>query len=60
MPNAVAFIIGLLTLLGAIRDWDWFFNHPRARLFVNWFGREGARTFYGVLGIVIMVMSACI
>ena len=32
-------------------------NHSRSRLFVDLFGREGARLFYGVLGCIIIALS---
>ena len=59
MPNALAFAAGLITVLGAAFNWDWFFDNAKARPFVKWFGREGARVFYGVLGCVIVALSFC-
>ncbi len=60
MQFALAFAAGLLTVIGAVMNWDWFFNHPRARPFVSFFGREGARAFYIVLGCTVMGLSFCI
>ena len=50
------------TMVASVRNWDWFFNNYRARLFVKWFGREGARRVYFVLGTVILGLSffACV
>jgi len=48
---------GVLCIIAAVFDWDWFMNHSRSRLFVDLFGREGARLFYGVLGCIIIALS---
>ncbi|MGE3803476.1 MAG: immunity 17 family protein [Gemmataceae bacterium] len=45
--------IGLFSIVSALGDWDWFMNHWRARLFVQLFGRNGARVFYVILGVAI-------
>ncbi len=50
----VGFLGGGFSLAGAIFDWDWFMNNRRARLFVNLFGRTGARIFYAGLGIFLI------
>ncbi len=55
--NRLAALIGLLTIAAAILDWDWFFNSSRAKFFVDRFGRNGARTFYVVLGTAIIFIS---
>ena len=38
-------------------DWEWFMTNRRARLFVSLFGRTGARIFYGLLGIALIVVA---
>ena len=48
---------GAFTILAAISNWDWFIGHYRARLVVMLVGRNGARIFYGILGIVIIVVA---
>lgn len=45
---------GLFCVLAAALDWDWFMNHPKARFFVNTFGRNGARVFYVLLGCLLI------
>ncbi len=59
MQFALAFAAGLFTVAGAVFNWDWFFENAKARPFVNWFGREGARVFYVLLGCAIMALSFC-
>lgn len=48
---------GIFSLLGAVQNWDWFFNNRKARPFVSIFGRLGARIFYAILGIFIIVIG---
>ena len=50
--------IGLFSLMGSVMNWDWYFNNRRARGVVAIFGRNGARIFYGILGIFIMAIGA--
>jgi small neutral amino acid transporter SnatA (MarC family) len=51
---------GLFSIAGAVFNWDWFMNNDRAQPFVNFFGREGARVFYVVLGLVLIVLGVVI
>ncbi len=48
---------GIFSLLGAVNNWDWFFNNYKAQPFVKIIGRTGARIFYGILGAVIIVLG---
>ncbi len=43
-------IVGILSLVAAIMNWDWLFTAQNARFFVNQFGRKWARVCYAVLG----------
>lgn len=61
--NPVGLILvaaGLFSICGAVLDWDFFINSRKARFFVSTLGRTGARVFYGILGLVIVVMGALI
>ena len=49
---------GAFAICGAIFDWDFFFNNYKARPIVALFGRNGARGFYFLLGMVIIVLGA--
>lgn len=48
---------GIFSICGAVFDWDWFMNNRRARFFVSIFGRNGARLFYIVLGMLLIVFG---
>ncbi len=57
-PIGLIFIaIGVFALCGAGFDWEWFMNHRKARFFTWMFGRTGARIFYGLLGVVLIVVG---
>ncbi|WP_229684805.1 immunity 17 family protein, partial [Deinococcus roseus] len=48
---------GLFTLAASYYNWDWFFNNWRARPFVALVGRTGARIFYALIGVVLLVIG---
>lgn len=48
---------GIFTIFCAAKDYDWFMNHRKAKLFVAIFGRGGARVVYVLLGLVLTVVS---
>ena len=48
---------GLFAICGSAFDWDFFFNSRKAQFFVSAFGRNGARVFYALLGVAIVVLS---
>lgn len=50
-------LCGLFSIAGAVFNWDFFFDSSKARVFVRLFGRTGARIFYGILGIAIIVIG---
>ena len=54
---AFAYLAGVFVIVAALVDWNWFFSHPRARFFVDAFGRNGARAFYGILGCVMLYIG---
>jgi hypothetical protein len=52
-----AFLSGIFVIVAVIADWNWFFEHPRAKFFVDTVGRNGARLFYGVFGCALLVLG---
>jgi hypothetical protein len=48
---------GFFSIAGAVFNWDWFMENSRARFFVQIFGRDGARVFYVILGLFLIVMG---
>ena len=53
----VAFLLGggAFSLMGGLMDWDFFISNRRARLPLAKFGRKGARIFYGIIGVLLML-----
>ena len=51
---AIFLLAGSFSLLSSILNFDWFFNSRKAATFVQWFGRTGARFFYGLLGVALI------
>ncbi len=47
-------LAGVLSLLAAIFNWNWFFTAQNAQMIVRNVGRGKARLFYGVLGIILI------
>lgn len=53
---------GAFSLISSLKNWDFFFNHSRARFLVRIMGRTGARIFYGLLGSALItggLLMAC-
>lgn len=51
-------LAGVISLLAAILDWNWFFTAQNTQFIVKNVGRRQARWFYGVLGVILISMSA--
>jgi hypothetical protein len=56
----IVFIVvaGIFALCAACCNWDWFFAARKAGFMVKVIGRTGARVFYGVLGLAIIIYAA--
>jgi hypothetical protein len=51
----VMVLAGLFSLIASICNWNFFFENRRAYLFVKLFGRNGARIFYSLLGLALII-----
>ena len=49
--------IGILSVLASFFNWDWFFQSQNTQAIVRNVGRNRARLFYAVLG-VLMIATA--
>lgn len=47
-------LVGLLAILAALFDWDWFFTAQNTQFIVSNVGRQRARMFYAVLGVLMI------
>jgi len=60
-PIGLLFVaVGLFAAAGGIFDWEWFMNHHKARLRCSILTRTGARIFYVVLGLGLLVLGVLI
>ena len=58
MIYGIFFVLaGLFSILGAVKNWDFFMNNRKAYIWVKLFGRNGARIFYGILGFVVAIIG---
>ncbi len=48
---------GIVSLLAALFNWKWFFTANNTQFAVRSVGRQRARLFYGVLGIILIGMA---
>lgn len=55
--QAIFALTGLISLLAALFDWDWFFTTRNTRFIVQNVGRPQARLFYGVLGLLLIATA---
>ncbi len=49
--------VGLFSLTGAIRNWEWLFGSNKSALFVRLFGRTGGRIVYGLIGALLITIG---
>jgi small neutral amino acid transporter SnatA (MarC family) len=49
--------IGLFSMAGGLFDWNWFMTSRRAWIFVKLLGRTGARAFYVLLGLALIILG---
>lgn len=50
-------LAGIVALLAALLNWNWFFNAHNAQFIVRHMGRLRARLFYGALGGILIGMA---
>lgn len=48
---------GIVSLLAALLDWNWFFTAHNTQFIVRNVGRRQARLFYGVLGLILIATA---
>lgn len=48
-------LLGCFSSIAALFNFDWYFQTSAAQTFVRYFGRTGARVFYALLGVLLVV-----
>ncbi len=57
LASVLFFILGVLSIVASLFNFNWFFTSENVRFFIKLFGRNGTRIFYGVVGALIIYMS---
>lgn len=52
--QALFVLVGLLSLLAAICNWNWFFTAQNTQFIVRNVGRKQARWFYALIGLLMI------
>lgn len=55
--TVICLLAGLFSIIAAALNLNFFMESRKARLFVKLFTRNGARIFYVILGIVVIVLG---
>lgn len=55
MVLAIFVLTGIISLTASLLNSEWFFRSQKASAFVRSFGRKGARIFYGLLGMALIM-----
>lgn len=50
-------VAGIISILAALFNWNWFFSAQNAQFVVRNFGRKWARVFYGTLGLILIAAA---
>lgn len=50
-------VTGLIAVMAALFNWDWFFTAQNTQFIVRNVGRKQARLFYGVLGVILIATA---
>lgn len=56
----ILIIVGLISLSGGVFAWPWFMNSRRARSLTSIIGYTGARIFYVILGVGVLIYGITI
>lgn len=48
---------GVFVLAGSAFNWEWYWDRRRTRVWVDLLGRVGARIFYGIMGVAVLVLG---
>lgn len=53
-------VTGLLSVLAAVFNWEWFFQTSNARMLAGKMPRRYARIIYFVIGCLILLMNSVV
>ena len=55
--QVIFLLTGVVTFLSSALDWEWFFTADNSRFVVKRWGRNGARWFYGIVGVLLIAAA---
>lgn len=55
--QVIFLLTGVVTFLSSALDWEWFFTADNSRFVVKHLGRNGARWFYGIVGVLLIAAA---
>lgn len=58
--GGVAIVLGLLTVITAAADWDWYYQRRLGRWIESRWGRTAARACFGTLGLILIGLGIAI
>ena len=53
----IQIVIGVVCVIGAVRDWDWLCDPAGTRQAQSMFGRSGRRLIFGLCGGLLIVLG---
>ncbi|TLX72414.1 hypothetical protein E9993_17935 [Labilibacter sediminis] len=56
--SALFLFFGVLIFLASILNWSYFFKQRKAQILIRFFGINGARIFYALLGCFFALLGA--
>lgn len=60
LVGLVSMALGVFSSSAAAFNWDWYFKLQKSRWLVSLCGRTGARVFYAILGLGLIVLGAAL
>lgn len=57
MAGTTLIFVGLFSLISSLKNWDFFMNNHKAQFWIKLFGRKGARIFYSVIGLILIIIG---
>lgn len=60
LVGSIAIVIGIMTVLSAMFNWERAYKLGKVRGIEAKFGRRGARIFYGLLGATLIALGSLI
>jgi hypothetical protein len=54
LTGLVLIVVGVFAITASLRNWRWFMEPRKAQIWINLFGRNGARGFYFCIGVLLV------